>query len=177
MESKGKIILFSTLLLSLFLIGVYFSGLANAVTISTLGTAMNTSGESGGLVNITNVDKWTMAGRSESFNITINATTNSANITKTLNITNLTGAAYMIRSPIDIQPAQNGTGTNFNWTFLNTTSSSGGFVLIGNTKNVSSDGVLQNLTFRINITALPTGTEAVYTWNISLYNIYENSTS
>src|SRR3989344_8357896 len=127
---KKRVIIFSSLILSLFLIGIFLAQGVNTIETTTNKVGLNTSGENNGgavalgLRNITAIDKWSHGisafadlNRTEIFNITLNWTGFYQNITS-INITIPTTQYEIVK--LDPQINRNGSTTNFNWSIYNT---------------------------------------------------------
>lgn len=175
MERKGKILIFSMLLLGLFLItSVYFASGVN--TIQSGGTKVNTTGDSGAgksIGAITPLDKWTLGGVVETFNFTINNSNDLVtNVTTNITRVNISvNGGFNLTSVLLWSVGNN--GTDFNWSALNGSKSKVGFQLIGNNNNMSLNN---SANFSVQFAAA-NGTEAIYEWNVSAFDIYGNHTA
>src|SRR3989344_1862193 len=168
MENKRRVLIFSTLLLSIFFIALFLANAAN--TIQPTGTNVNTTGDSGAgksIGAITPLDGWTLGGVIETFNFTIN-NTGPLNIT-TVNIT--AGSGYALTSVLLWNVGAN--GTSYNWSAVNFSARGVRFNLTGENNNMSLNN---SANFSVQFAAI-NGTEAIYEWNVTTYDTIRNSSS
>ncbi|HLC63417.1 MAG TPA: hypothetical protein VJJ21_03790 [Candidatus Nanoarchaeia archaeon] len=168
MENKRRVLIFSTLLLSIFFIALFLANAAN--TIQPTGTNVNTTGDSGAgksIGAITPLDGWTLGGVIETFNFTIN-NTGPLNIT-TVNIT--AGSGYALTSVLLWNVGAN--GTSYNWSAVNFSARGVRFNLTGDNNNMSLNN---SANFSVQFAAI-NGTEAIYEWNVTTYDTIRNSSS
>lgn len=175
MERKSRVLLFSTLILGLFLVSLYLSSAAH--TFTSKDSSLNTSNEGRGLTkdvnkNFSNLQSWTLFNATEIFNFTINAS--GANEVYRIDIIAPSGIAYNItNAPVNFANVTN-NGTDFNWTFTNSSYTPNvTFQIIGGRSSINMTGNIT--TVWVNYTALFVG-ETVFTWNVTTRDVL-NATS
>src|SRR3989344_3660216 len=142
----------------------YVAGVTNAIDLSSGKTTFNATQETAGVVNITDLNKWTRGGSTEFFNLTLNWSGIAINISS-VNISIPSGYALNALNPNFTVSGLN--GTTWNWSVYNTSNT---LVAVINTSLGSA--MFASINFfglRFNLTA-GRGVESVYTFNVSTYD-------